>query len=129
MSKSKGNVIDPLHVIDEYGADAFRFTLTAFAAMGRDIKLSTERIAGYKAFANKLWNAARFALMNLEGFEPVGIDLRDPQLSDADRWILTRLNETIEQTDTGPGRVSLQRGGQRALRLYLERASATGTSS
>ena len=51
MSKSKGNVIDPLHVIDEYGADAFRFTLTSFAAMGRDIKLSTERIAGYKAIS------------------------------------------------------------------------------
>ncbi len=98
MSKSKGNVIDPLHVIDEYGADAFRFTLTSFAAMGRDIKLSTERIAGYKAFANKLWNASRFALMNLEGFEPDGIDLNDPQLSDADRWILTRLHETIGQT-------------------------------
>ncbi len=98
MSKSKGNVIDPLHVIDEYGADAFRFTLTSFAAMGRDIKLSTERIAGYKAFANKLWNASRFALMNLEGFEPAAIDLHDTQLSDADRWILTRLHETIEQT-------------------------------
>jgi valyl-tRNA synthetase len=103
MSKSKGNVIDPLHVIDEYGADAFRFTLTSFAAMGRDIKLSTERIAGYKAFANKLWNASRFALMNLDGFEPVGIDLNDPQLSDADRWILTRLGETIEQTSRALG--------------------------
>jgi len=98
MSKSKGNVIDPLHVIDEYGADAFRFTLTSFAAMGRDIKLSTERIAGYKAFANKLWNASRFALMNLEDFAPDSIDLHDPQFADADRWILTRLHEVIEQT-------------------------------
>jgi valyl-tRNA synthetase len=98
MSKSKGNVIDPLHVIDDYGADAFRFTLTSFAAMGRDIKLSTERIAGYKAFANKLWNASRFALMNLEDFAPSSVDLHAPQLSDADRWILTRLNETIAQT-------------------------------
>ncbi|TLM68870.1 MAG: valine--tRNA ligase [Deltaproteobacteria bacterium] len=104
MSKSKGNVIDPLHVIDEYGADAFRFTLASFAAMGRDIKLSTERIAGYKAFANKLWNASRFALMNLDGFDPAtGIDLDDPQLSDADRWILTRLSETIEQTTRALG--------------------------
>ena len=120
MSKSKGNVIDPLHVIDEYGADAFRFTLTSFAAMGRDIKLSTERIAGYKAFANKLWNASRFALMNLEGYEPVGIDLNDPQLSDADRWILTRLGETIEQTTQALDRLPLQRGGGDALRLYLE---------
>jgi valyl-tRNA synthetase len=99
MSKSKGNVIDPLHVIDEYGADAFRFTLASFAAMGRDIKLSAERIAGYRAFANKLWNASRFALMNLEGFVPTRVALDDAQLNDADRWILTRLHETIVQTD------------------------------
>ena len=98
MSKSKGNVIDPLHVIDEYGADAFRFTLASFAAMGRDIKLSTERIAGYRAFANKLWNASRFALMNLQDFDADRVDLHDPQLGDADRWILSRLHETIEQT-------------------------------
>jgi len=98
MSKSKGNVIDPLHVIDEYGADAFRFTLTSFAAMGRDIKLSTERIAGYRNFCNKLWNASRFTLMNLEDFDPSGIDLNDLELTDADRWILTRLEETIRQT-------------------------------
>ena len=98
MSKSKGNVIDPLHVIDEYGADAFRFTLASFAAMGRDIKLSTDRIAGYRNFCNKLWNASRFTLMNLEEFEPDGIDLNTLELSDADRWILTRLEETIRQT-------------------------------
>ncbi|MBE0575723.1 MAG: valine--tRNA ligase [Desulfuromonadales bacterium] len=98
MSKSKGNVIDPLHVIDEYGADAFRFTLASFAAMGRDIKLSTDRIAGYRNFCNKLWNASRFTLMNLEGFDPDGIDLKTLELSDADRWILTRLEETIRQT-------------------------------
>ncbi len=99
MSKSKGNVIDPLHVIDEYGADAFRFTLTSFAAMGRDIKLSPERIAGYRNFCNKLWNASRFTLMNLEEFDPSGIDLGAVDLSDADRWILTRLEETIRQTN------------------------------
>jgi valyl-tRNA synthetase len=99
MSKSKGNVIDPLHVIDEYGADAFRFTLTAFAAMGRDIKLATERISGYKAFANKLWNAARFALMNLEDFEPADARLEGLELSLADQWILTRLQETAAATN------------------------------
>jgi valyl-tRNA synthetase len=99
MSKSKGNVIDPLHVIDEYGADAFRFTLTAFAAMGRDIKLATERISGYKAFANKLWNAARFALMNLEDFTPATADLEEFELSLADQWILTRLQETAAATN------------------------------
>jgi valyl-tRNA synthetase len=74
MSKSKGNVIDPLHLIDDYGADALRFTLAAMAAQGRDIKLSTSRVEGYRNFATKLWNAARFAEINgcvpVEGFDP-----------------------------------------------------------
>lgn len=74
MSKSKGNVIDPLNLIDEYGADALRFTLAAMAAQGRDIKLATSRVEGYRNFATKLWNACRFAEMNhcavREGFEP-----------------------------------------------------------
>ena len=74
MSKSTGNVIDPLLMIDRYGADALRFTLTAFAAMGRDIKLAEARIQGYKHFINKIWNAARFVLMNLPG------------ASDRDEW-------------------------------------------
>ncbi len=65
MSKSKGNVIDPLRLIDEFGADALRFTLAAMAAQGRDIKLATSRVEGYRNFATKLWNAARFAEMNL----------------------------------------------------------------
>ncbi|BCR04402.1 valine--tRNA ligase [Desulfuromonas versatilis] len=99
MSKSKGNVIDPLTVIEEYGTDAFRYTLTAFAAMGRDIKLSTERIAGYRNFTNKLWNASRFALMNLEGFDPAGVDPGKLDLSLADQWILTRLAEAAEKTN------------------------------
>jgi valyl-tRNA synthetase len=99
MSKSKGNVIDPLVIIDEYGADAFRFTLTAFAAMGRDIKLATERIAGYRAFANKLWNAARFTLMNLEGFTPAPDGLNGLSLSLPDHWILKRLNLTAVQVN------------------------------
>jgi valyl-tRNA synthetase len=64
MSKSKGNVIDPIEVIDEYGADALRFTLAAMAAQGRDIKLSAQRVEGYRNFATKLWNAARFAEIN-----------------------------------------------------------------
>jgi valyl-tRNA synthetase len=64
MSKSKGNVMDPLHLIDQYGADALRFTLAAMAAQGRDIKLSTNRVEGYRNFATKLWNAARFSEMN-----------------------------------------------------------------
>jgi valyl-tRNA synthetase len=99
MSKSKGNVIDPLTVIEEYGTDAFRFTLTAFAAMGRDIKLSTDRIAGYRNFANKLWNASRFALMNLEEFSPRPTDLAQLPLSLADQWILTRLSATAAEVN------------------------------
>jgi valyl-tRNA synthetase len=74
MSKSKGNVIDPLEVIDKYGADALRFTLAAMAAQGRDIKLSEQRVEGYRNFATKLWNAARFAEINgcttVDGFDP-----------------------------------------------------------
>ena len=74
MSKSKGNVIDPLHLIDDYGADALRFTLAAMAAQGRDIKLSNQRVEGYRNFATKLWNACRFAEMNgcatVQGFDP-----------------------------------------------------------
>jgi valyl-tRNA synthetase len=74
MSKSKGNVIDPLHLIDDYGADALRFTLAAMAAQGRDIKLATSRVEGYRNFATKLWNAARFAEINgcarVSGFDP-----------------------------------------------------------
>ncbi len=74
MSKSKGNVIDPLHLIDDYGADALRFTLAAMAAQGRDIKLSTQRVEGYRNFATKLWNSSRFAEMNgcarLKGYDP-----------------------------------------------------------
>ena len=66
MSKSKGNVIDPLNVIDQYGTDAFRYTLAAFAAQGRDIKMSEKRVDGYRHFINKLWHAARFALMHLD---------------------------------------------------------------
>jgi valyl-tRNA synthetase len=98
MSKSKGNVIDPLTVIDEYGTDAFRFTLAAFAAQGRDVKLSVDRIAGYRNFVNKLWNASRFALMNLEGFDPADLDLNNRDLTLAERWILTRLVAVAGET-------------------------------
>ncbi len=97
MSKSKGNVIDPLDVIDRYGTDAFRFTLAAFAAQGRDIKMSEKRVDGYRHFINKLWNAARFSLMHLEnGYED--LDLHD--LSLPDKWIVSRLGRvTAEVAD------------------------------
>ena len=99
MSKSTGNVIDPLEMIDKYGTDSLRFTLAAFAAMGRDIKLSEERIEGYRHFVNKLWNAARFALMNLPDDEaPAPVDL-DTVQGLHHRWILHRLEEMKASTD------------------------------
>jgi valyl-tRNA synthetase len=86
MSKSKGNVIDPLSIIDDYGADALRFTLAAMAAQGRDIKLSAQRVEGYRNFATKLWNAARFAEFNgaarVAGFDPKSAK------ETINRWIL-----------------------------------------
>jgi len=100
MSKSRGNVIDPLEVIERYGADAFRFTLAAFAAQGRDIRLSEERISGYRNFANKIWNAARFTLGSLKGYDPKHpIGKAEPTL--ADRWILSRVNRTIAEVREG----------------------------
>jgi valyl-tRNA synthetase len=92
MSKSKGNVVDPLSVMDKYGTDAFRFTLAALAAQGRDIRLSEERIEGYRNFANKIWNAARLVLTNLEGYDPALARRGAPSV--ADRWIVSRLTET-----------------------------------
>ena len=99
MSKTKGNVIDPLVITEQYGADALRFTLAALTAQGRDIKLAKERIEGYRAFANKLWNAARFALMNLAGFTvSEGGDILAQARSAADLWILARLQRAVNET-------------------------------
>jgi valyl-tRNA synthetase len=95
MSKSKGNVIDPLALIDEYGADALRFTLAAMAAQGRDIKLAKSRVEGYRNFATKLWNACRFAEMNgcaiLPGFEP------DDATEVLNRWIAHETARTVDE--------------------------------
>ncbi len=96
MSKSTGNVLDPLVVIDEYGTDALRYTMVAFAAQGRDIRLSEERIEGYRNFMNKIWNAARFSLMHISECaqpEAVGLDLKNMKLEH--QWILSRLNKAI----------------------------------
>ncbi len=96
MSKSLGNVLDPLELIDEYGADAVRFTLTAMAAMGRDLRLSKERIAGYRNFGTKLWNAARFAEMN----GAVGGGAEVPAATAAvNRWILGETGRVREKVD------------------------------
>jgi valyl-tRNA synthetase len=99
MSKSKGNVIDPLEVIDRYGTDAFRFTLAALAAQGRDVKLSEDRIAGYRNFVNKIWNSARLALMNLDG-KDTGEAPPNAVFTLADRWILTRLHQVTREVRT-----------------------------
>ena len=96
MSKSKGNVMDPLSVMEKYGTDALRFTLAAMASPGRDIKLAEERIEGYRNFANKIWNAARFILMNLDGPREAA---PPKDRSFADRWILSRLNRTIRDVN------------------------------
>ena len=93
MSKSKGNVMDPLVLIDEFGADALRFTLTAMSGQGRDIKLSPQRIEGYRNFGTKLWNAARFAQMNecarVPGFDPSSVKLT------LSRWIRGEVQKTL----------------------------------
>ena len=112
MSKSKGNVIDPLTKMSQYGTDALRFTLASMASPGRDIKLAENRIEGYRNFANKIWNAARFILMNAEGPS----ELRP--VSDrpfADQWILSRLNHV---TDAVTIRLEEYRFDQAAGQLY-----------
>jgi valyl-tRNA synthetase len=94
MSKTRGNVIDPLAFMDTYGTDAFRFTLASLAAASvRDIRIAEERVEGYRNFANKLWNAARLVLANLDGYSPTAARPAGPAL--ADRWIVSRLNATI----------------------------------
>jgi valyl-tRNA synthetase len=99
MSKSKGNVIDPLVLIDQYGADALRFTLAAMAAQGRDIKLATNRVEGYRNFATKIWNAARFAELNgcvrVTGFDPSAV--KQP----LNRWILSEAARAADEIAAG----------------------------
>ncbi|MBI4743466.1 MAG: valine--tRNA ligase [Actinobacteria bacterium] len=98
MSKSRGNVMDPLDLIDEYGTDALRFTLASLAVPGRDVYLSEERIEGYRNFINKIWNASRFVLMNLNDFDK-DIDIDRLEYTLADKWILSRLNQTIVKVE------------------------------
>ncbi len=101
MSKTRGNIIEPLALIDHYGADAVRFTLSSMAVPGTDIPFSTDRMKGYSAFANKVWNAARFVLLNLKNDDqPVNPDVIDEWISSQenqvpleDTWILHRLNQ------------------------------------
>ncbi len=113
MSKMKGNVLDPIEVIGQYGTDATRFTLAAMAAPGTDIAFSESRTAGYRNFANKIWNAARFMFMNVDRIEPGlrPVDGRDARLSTSagvagfststleDRWILSRFNRAAKDVN------------------------------
>lgn len=96
MSKSLGNGIDPMEVIDQYGADALRWFLSNGSAPGQDMRFSYEKMDAAWNFINKIWNASRFVLMNVEGMTVKDIDFSGEK-SVADRWILTRLNETIEK--------------------------------
>ena len=106
MSKSLGNGIDPIEIINQYGADALRFSLSINVSPGSDIRLSEEKVESYRNFANKIWNAARFVLMNLQGFTPEGIPTE--HLTLADQWILTQfqsaakdITENLEAFDLG----------------------------
>jgi len=113
MSKSRGNVIDPLELIDEYGADALRFTLAIMAAQGRDVKLDPARIAGYRNFGTKLWNATRFGEMNDVVHEP---DFTPEATKLAvNRWILTELTRTAEEVTES---ISAYRFNDAAAALY-----------
>ena len=95
MSKSKGNTIDPVQIIDKYGCDALRFTMTSLCTYGgQDIKVSDERFEYGRNFANKIWNASRFVMMNLEGVDNKAID--KSKLTLVDKWILNQLNETAK---------------------------------
>ncbi|MBT8352948.1 MAG: class I tRNA ligase family protein, partial [Desulfofustis sp.] len=103
MSKSTGNVIDPLEVMGNYGTDAVRFTLTAFAAQGREIRLDEDRIEGYRFFINKIWNAARFAQMHVgDCNDEVRKAVETPaELPLVHQWILSRTARTIDEVRTG----------------------------
>jgi valyl-tRNA synthetase len=97
MTKSKGNVVDPLDLMEQYGADAVRFTLAQLAAQGRDVILSHDRFAASRAFANKIWNAARFVMMNLDDARQPLASVEIAKLGLAERWILSRLDDTIRE--------------------------------
>ena len=117
MSKSKGNVMDPLELVDDYGADALRFTLTAMSGQARDIKLSRERIEGYRNFGTKLWNATRFTQMNgaqrAEGFDPAKVKLP------INRWMRRRDHAHRPGRHRRAGHLRLRRRRRRPLPLRL----------
>ena len=115
MSKSLGNGIDPLEMIEKYGCDALRFSLAMGVSPGNDVRFSDEKIEGFRNFANKIWNASRFVLMNLNGL-PAAIDAIDPAcFDDSDRWILTRYQETVSGVTNNLDNFDL---GMAATKIY-----------
>lgn len=114
MSKTKGNTIDPVVIIDKYGCDALRFTMTSLCTYGgQDIKISDERFEYGRNFANKIWNASRFVLMNLDGVDNNDIDYS--KLTIADKWILDKLNNTAKEVNAN---IENYRIGETAHTLY-----------
>ena len=115
MSKSKGNVVDPIGLIETYGADALRFTVITASGTGQDQRLREEKVEGGRNFANKLWNVARFVIMQLDGagkFEPPALAERD-RLPAEDRWILSRLDRLVTEVDRLLGDFQLNEAGRR----------------
>ena len=115
MSKSKGNVIDPLIMIEKYGADAFRFALAIFTAQGRDIKLNADRIEGYRNFINKIWNAARFIFMNMPDTMP---SLDTKNLADEDKWILMKLEKTAKAVSASIENYAFNEGASELYQFF-----------
>ncbi|MBM7541799.1 valine--tRNA ligase [Amphibacillus cookii] len=111
MSKSLGNGVDPMDVIDKYGADALRYFLATGSTPGQDLRFQWEKVESTWNFINKIWNASRFVLMNIEGMEYKHVNL-SAEKNVADHWILTRLNETIEQVNRHTARYDFGEAGR-----------------
>jgi valyl-tRNA synthetase len=138
MSKSKGNVIDPLEIVEEFGADTLRLTLNGLCVQGRDLRLSTERLDFYRAFINKIWNATRFALMKSEGSTDRTWMKRPARVTHLhDRWILARLDEASRDLNIAWGEFRMQEAVDTLYHFiwsdfcdwYLECAKATREDS
>lgn len=118
MSKSLGNGIDPLEIIDQYGADALRFMLTTGITPGNDMRFKTDKLESSRNFANKLWNASRFVIMNLQNEDGSFKDIADGDISqmalkDEDKWMLSRVNESVKYVTAAMDRFDLALAGQK----------------
>ena len=118
MSKSLGNGVDPMDVCEEYGADALRFSLATNNTMGQDLKYNSEKVKSTWNFINKIWNASRFVLMNLEDFKPSEINVDDLNL--ADKWILAKMNNTIKQVRINLDKYEFNNAGNELYRFIWE---------